>query len=61
MVEAIELQSMFPLALMTIFGAEQRTESRGAHAREDFKVLPTTNNLQLDSLRFRLSAGDNLY
>ena len=39
LVETIELQNLMSQALQTIIGAENRTESRGAHAREDFPVI----------------------
>ncbi len=45
-VEALELDNLMAIAMTTAIGANQRTESRGAHAREDFKERDDKNWLK---------------
>ncbi len=57
LVEALEFENLIGQAIVTVAGAVNRTESRGAHAREDFASRDDANWMKHTLTWFDDAAG----
>lgn len=58
LMEALELQNMLINAMQCIHSMEQRKESRGAHARDDFKVIHFFKVQKYNYFRFSVFSNE---
>ena len=58
LVEALEFENLIQLAVVTVAGATNRPESRGAHAREDFPNRDDDNWMKHTLAWLNVSDGD---
>ena len=57
LIEALELENLLIQGKMTVYAAQTRTESRGAHARDDFPDRDDVNWMK-HTLAFQKKAHD---
>jgi succinate dehydrogenase / fumarate reductase flavoprotein subunit len=58
LVEALEFENLIQLAVVTVAGAINRQESRGAHAREDFPNRDDDNWMKHTLVWLNTASGD---